>query len=317
MQSGMIIRPTADPAIDEQLGRIEADGITRFTLLGGSLRGAVIGATALCTRARINHGIGVFESLALSQALMGAALYAVSLKEGDRVSMRVDCTGALRGWSVEADWAGNVRGHLFVPALSFDRPPESFDLQPLIGSGTLSVRRFNDSGQSFGGVVELAKGRIAEDLVSYWLSSEQTKTALSLSVSFDKEGRLSGCTGILLQALPGAADIDLDDAQDRLAEMGSISKWTAEGKARDDLIRDWYGNFDPVFLERTPVSFSCPCSHERFRAYLKALGRDELTELVEKGPFPVEVVCHSCSSRYDFDRVELAEILKEHSASTQ
>lgn len=307
----MIIRPTDDPAIDEHLARIEADGITRFTLLGGSLRGAVIGATALCTRARINHGLGILESLALSQALMGAALYAVSLKEGDRVSMRVDCTGALRGWSVEADWAGNVRGQLFVPQITLDRPLSSFDLKPFIGSGTLSVRRLNDTGQSFGGVVELAQGRIAEDLVAYWLASEQTKTALSLSVRFDKEGRLSGCTGILLQALPGAADIDLEDAEDRLAEMGSLSQWTAEAKARDDLIREWFGNFDPVFLERSPVAFSCPCSRERFRAYLKALDREELADLAQKGPFPVEVVCHSCSSTYAFDRDEMLAIAEE------
>ncbi len=284
---------------------LEADGISRFTLLDGAIRGAIISATALSAQARANHGLGILETLALSQALMGAALYTVTLKDDSRVEMRVDCTGVMRGWVVDADVEGRVRGYLFNPQIVLDRPLDSFDLKPFIGSGTLTVRRSNKEGVSFSSVVELAEGRIAEDLVAYWHKSEQTKTSLSLSVRFNREGHLSAAGGIFLQALPGAKDIDLEDAELRLQELGSFSAELAEGKGREDLIKDWFAAFEPKILAETPVFFDCPCSRERFYSYLSALPAADRASLRDEGPFPLEILCHSCSSAYFFDREDL------------
>jgi molecular chaperone Hsp33 len=185
----------------DRLSIIESDGVTRFTLLSGTIKGALLSATRLCTTARIRHELGIIESLALSQALIGSALYALQLKEGFGIQMRVDCTGVLKGWNVEANWKGEVKGHLFNPLIPLDHQLDSFDLKPFINTGTLTVRRFSANGVSYSGTIELKKGRIAEDLTDYWLRSEQTASSLSLSVRYGRDGAITGACGLFLQAL--------------------------------------------------------------------------------------------------------------------
>ncbi len=182
-------------------------------------------------------------------------------------------------------------------------------MQAFIGSGTLAVRRYHGDRESWNGLVELAKGRIAEDLAAYYLKSEQIKTSISLSVRYNSEGHIVAAAGILLQALPGAREIDLEDAEDRLKELGSVSDWIIPGNKRAELISSWFGAFGPKFLQSKPVSFYCPCSQERMYSYLQLLSEHEKAEILEQGPFPLELICHSCSSLYQFDKEDIKNLV--------
>ncbi len=285
------------------------DGITRFTLLGATVRGSLLESTHLAGRARSLHGLGIVESLALSQALSGAALLSTTIKAGETIGLRMDCTGPVRGFSVESTWDARVRGYLFCDAIRLDKPLNSFDLQPFIGSGTLSVRRLAPDGDAYTGHIELVHGRIAEDVTEYFLRSEQTRTALALSVRFDPQGRIVGAGGLFLQALPGAKEVDMEDAEVRLSELPSLGTWFAEGKSRSALLSTWFDAFEVDVLAETPAAFECSCSRERFYSFLGALGADELWATLAEGPLPLEIVCHYCSRRYRFDRSELEQLL--------
>ncbi len=292
-----------------RLSALPPDGILRFTLLGGAIRGALAHGTAMACSMRANHGLGVLETLALGQAYLGGALAAVTLKDGSRLGFRVDCTGVLRGFSVEAWWDGRVRGYLFNESVALDKPLESFDLAPFIGGGTLSVTRFAPDAEPFTGHIPLVHGRIAEDLTEYFLRSEQTRTAVSVGVRFDSAGRVSGAGGLFLQAMPGVSDIDIEDAEVRLSEMPSLSDWFAQGKTSSAFLADWFGAFEPNVVGSGPLVFECDCSRERFAGYLGALPGRELRGMIDEGPDPAEIVCHNCSSRYYFSKDDLSGLL--------
>ncbi len=305
---GMIIAPITDPVSVDHLTNIAPDGITRFTMLQGSVKGALISGTRLVSQARANHQLGIIESLALGQALLSVGLLSTTIKQGTRLGLQINCTGPLKGLSVEASWDGNVRGYLFTDSILIDKPLESFDLQPFIGNGTLSVIRKDARSEPYTGHIQLVHGRIAEDLTEYFLRSEQTKTALAVSVRFDQEGRVSGAGGLFFQALPGAQDLDMEDTEDRMREMPSLGTWFASGKSRQDLLDQWFRAFEIEHVHESPVQFYCDCSRERFLQFLGAMGKAELDHILETGPWPMEIHCHNCSSRYYFPREEIESL---------
>ncbi|QQO08588.1 Hsp33 family molecular chaperone HslO [Breznakiella homolactica] len=305
----MIYAQINDPELEKGLALLPEDGITRFSMLGGTIKGALLAGTRMAVQARANHELGILESLALSQGLIGTGLASATIKDGDQIGIRMDCTGPLRGFSCEASWDGKVRGYLFTDGIVLDRPPGSFDLKPYIGRGTLSVIRKSPDNEPYTGHIELVHGRIAEDITEYFLRSEQTRTALALSVHFDQKGRISGAGGLFFQALPGADDTDMEDTEVRMQEMVSLGNWFAQGKSREEFLAEWFAAFDVQILARTPVCFECSCSKERFLSYLKALGPKELRDMAEKGPLPLETRCHYCNTRYVFSRDELESLI--------
>lgn len=301
----MITATISDPVTQEHLNNISPDGITRFTMLQGTVKGALISGTRLICQAKANHQLGIIESLALGQALLCAGLLSTTIKEGTRLVFQINCTGPLRGFSVETTWDAKVRGYLYNDALVIEKPLESFDLKPFIGSGTLSVIRKDEQGEPYAGHIELVHGRIAEDLTEYFLRSEQTKTALAISVRFDKEGRVAGAGGLFFQAMPGAQDVDMEDTEVRMQEMPSLGTWFASGKSRMDLLSQWFGAFEIDHIHESPAQFYCDCSRERFMRFLGSMGKQELDHILETGPWPLSVVCHNCGSRYYFSEDEI------------
>lgn len=300
-----MITAELDRELRSRLDALSADGLTRFSMLGGTVRGALLSGSRLVAQARANHDLGIIESLALGQALVCAGLLSTTIKDGERIGLRMDCTGALKGFSVETRWDGRLRGYLFCDGIKLGAPLESFDLKPFIGSGTLSVMRAGPAGEPYTGHISLVHGRIAEDITSYYLQSEQTRTAVAASVRFDAAGRIAGAGGLFLQALPGATDLDMEDTEDRMAELPSLGTWFAEGKTRAELLEQWFSAFEVELLSEGPVSFSCDCSKERYGAFLKNLGHDELRKMMDSGALPAEILCHNCGSVYEFSREEL------------
>lgn len=301
----MIVAPVEDSFLKTHLEAIPQDEVRRFTLLSGTIRGALVSGTHLVAQAQANHGLGILETVALGQALLSTVLLSTTLKEGMRAALKMDCTGVLRGFSTETSWDGKVRGYLYNPSIRLDRPLESFDLKPFIGQGTLQVIRKDPTGTLYTGHVPLVHGRIAEDLTVYFLRSEQTKTACMVSVSFDTEGRLWGAGGLFMQAMPGALDLDMEDTEDRLRELPSLGNWFGEGRSSNELLMRWFSAFEPVLFSPGDVQFSCDCSAQRFLQFIRTMPLEERRAMVEQGPLPVEVVCHYCNSRYYFKEADI------------
>jgi molecular chaperone Hsp33 len=307
----MIQAAIDDPALEARISALPPDGLSVFTLGGGKARGALLHGTRMVNAMRANHSLGPLETMVLGRAYLAAGLLSSTIKGGDRLALRVDGDGPAEGFSVEAGADGSVRGWLFRSPIAPREAIEDFDSASLFGSGSLTMTRFSEGRpQPYTGTVALKTGRLAQDLSAYYLESEQTRTAFALGIDFDREGRALGAGAIYFQALPGADDEFLAKVEEALAGLPLLGRYFAAGADRRGFIEEALHPLFPEIQGEKSVAFACSCSRERFADFLRSANDELLAELAEKGPWPVETVCHNCGSAYHFPKGELEEMLK-------
>lgn len=296
--------------LEARLRAHRRDQLYQFLLDYGGIRGAVLHATRLVGEMRANHRLVPLETLVLGQAYVAAGLMTVNLKSPESLTIKVDCSGPIGGLTVDGNAFGEVRGYLAqdpIPVAADRGVPR---LQDLFGSGTLAVtKHLGDGGRPFAGVVEMRYGSLAQDLSYYYAASEQTPSALSLSVAFDAAGGLIGAGGVFLQALPGARAEQVRDVERLLRQLPSIGAAFAAGETPDALLERAFGAHEPVIIARRRVVFMCHCSAARFQGHLGALPRAELQDLLEHGPLPVRTTCMYCNTTYRFERGQISALL--------
>jgi molecular chaperone Hsp33 len=289
------------------------DRLYHFLLDYGAVRGALLHAGRLVGEMRSNHELGPLETLVLGHAYIGAALLSVNLKGADRLKLQVQCSGPARGLAVEANAFGEVRGYLAEVPIPARSPVDPADLSPLFGEGVLTVTRCLSSARHpFSGQVALEGRSLAESLTHYFLASEQAGSVFQLSVRLDARGQVLGAGGLFLQVLPGAERDSVDRLEVLAHELPSVGTAFAEGLPAEELVADWFGPMNPLLLGSKRVAFMCHCSAQRFGRFLGALPREELADMLEKGPFPVVTTCSNCNSRYSFSRGEIERLYQEH-----
>ena len=307
-------RPLAGDTPAIRLRAHRRDQLYQFLLDSGRIRGAVLHATRMVAEMRANHDLGPLETLVLGQAYVAAGMMCVNLKSPESLTIKVDCSGPIRGLTVEGSAHGEVRGYLSripIPVPAEAGVPRLRDLFGT-GPGTLSITKHLRGGtRPFTGMVEIRYGSLAEDLAYYYATSEQTPSALNLSVSFDDEGHVTGAGGIFIQALPGAREERVQEVERRLRDQSMIGAAFAGGEEPPELLERVFGSHQPVILARRRVLFMCHCSAARFRRHLAALPRDELQDILEHGPLPVVTTCLFCNTTYRFGREVMAELLEQ------
>ena len=193
-----------------------------------------------------------------------------------------------------------------------DQPPENIKLRELLDQGVLSVTRLLEKAkQPFTGQVSLQHGTLAEDLAHYFLVSEQTPSAFTFSVQFDMDGEVSGAGGLFLQVMPEIEENKVSALEKILEQMPPLGRMFAEQLPAEQLLQDQFADFSPLILGTRRVAFMCHCSKSRFRRFLAALPEEELTDILESGPFPVVTTCFNCNSEYRFPRAEIETLLSE------
>ena len=63
-------------------------------------------------------------------------------------------------------------------------------------------------------------------------------------------------------------------------------------------------------LETRQVSFLCNCNRERLYTLLGGIEASEIQEMLDDNQ-PIEMICHFCRERYEFQPEELEKILSE------
>jgi len=296
----------------EQLEASSRDRLYSFFLDFGGIRGALVHATRMVNEMRANHALGTMETLLLGHAYIAASLMTVNLKGGDRVNVRVDCSGPAGGLSVEANAFGEVRGYLMENPIPLDHSSDTFELRDLLDRGILSITRLLEKArQPFTGQVQLEHGTLAEDLAHYYLVSEQTPSAFNFSVQFDSSGEVTGAGGLFLQVMPVTEQSKVAILETILRQMPSLGRLFAEQITAEQLLAEQFADLSPLLLGQRRVAFMCHCSKSRFRRFMAALPREELTDILENGPFPVVTTCFNCNSEYAFPRAEIEKLLAE------
>ncbi len=314
----MIKAQINDTELLNHINSIEKDGMSVFVMADGRFRGALFHGTSFVNQLRANHNLGILETMVLGQAALCGALMIPTIKGRGRVGLRYDTNGPAAGFSIEADSAGSVRGYLLQNPIPIEKELTSWDLSPFFGPGTLTVSRITEGSKvPHTGSVEIKHKNIAQDLAWYFSQSEQIHTAFNTSIQFDKQGRVIGAGGMFLQVMPsigGTKDskentIDQDElieaVEHAFSAAPSYGQWFSEKGNRDDIIYGLFREFNPTTVLERDIIFDCPCSEEKYRNAILALGDKEVQDILQNDSDPLEVICHNCGSVYNIPKESL------------
>lgn len=318
----MIKQEITDKKTLEHLANIEKDGMSVFIMADGRFRGAFFNGTELINQMRVQHNLGILETMVLGQGILCAAMMIQTMKGKEHIVFKYETDGDAKGFSVEVDSTGYVRGYLLNNPIPIDKPLESWDLAPFFGNGgTVTITRYIEGAKEpQTGTTEILYKNIAKDLTWFFLQSEQINTAFNTSIQFDKEGRVIGAGGLFLQSIPvyGGKKTDSQpkkEGQDKIADfanmaqdellqraenafraMPSIGQWFADKGTREDVVYGLFREFDPKVVVERDIIFDCPCSSEGFAQQIKYLPKTELDAIIAEDPDPIEVFCNNCGS---------------------
>ncbi|MCF6291337.1 MAG: Hsp33 family molecular chaperone HslO [Desulfobacterales bacterium] len=308
----MIKKQPFGNTLKEQLIASSRDRLHSFVLADQSVRGAMVNGVRMINEMRANHELGILETMVLGQAFLAAGLLTASLKGNEAVSIKVDCSGPIKGLVAEANARGEVRGYLKQAVIPVVKPVDPNDLSSFFGAGFLTVTRYlEDAEQPFSGKIALEHGCIAKDLAHYFLISEQLPTIVNLSVRFDQQGEVVGGGGMLLQAMPGADRDMVARLADRADALPSLGLAFVKGSDPESLVREHFSGFGLEFLDDFRIEFYCRCNEKGIQQMLLSLPETDRADILANGPFPLEVRCHNCNSPYQFQREALQKMFRQ------
>lgn len=287
------------------------DEMLHITLADGMVRGLLLTATGVVAEAAAIHCTSPLSTAALGRSLMGTAMLGAMLKQEEAsVTVTIDGGGPIGKIVCVAD-AESVRGCVDVPNLYMPlRPDGKLSVGMAVGKeGRMSVVKDLGMARPYVGQTQLVSGEIAEDFATYYLQSEQSPTLQSLGVLVNGDTVLSA-GGVLLQPLPGCPDEVIEQLEFRSPLMYDISRELCYD-SMEDLMNRWFDGLKPVILERKPLSYRCMCSRERMEKALIALGREELSRMIEDETDGAELTCHFCKRSHKFSQGDLIKLLNK------
>lgn len=271
--------------------------------------------TETVAEAMRRHQMSPTASAAFGRVLTGTLLLASSLKDFDRLTVKIESSGAIKGIVAEANADGKVRGYVKNP--NAELPPKAngkFDVAGIVGDGMFHVLR--ESGFDVGlykepyhGSVPITSGEIAEDFAYYLAKSEQLPSAVMLGVLLQNSAPfVKAAGGVIVQILPGANEHIITMIEDTIRHAPHLTSVIDENTTPQDLLKLALGEIDFEILEEKPVEFKCNCSMERAVSMVASLGEAEVENILEEDK-GATITCGFCNETYKIDEPRLREIL--------
>jgi molecular chaperone Hsp33 len=297
---------------------VACDQVRRFIFENRPVRGHWVRLEGAWRELRAHAGYPRIVSDLLGQAVAAAVLLAATLKFRGTLTFQLQGSGAVRLLVAQCTHDFRLRAVARFDAAAVEAPPgdagDGTVFRRLVGSDgriTVTVEADEERSMRYQGVVPLSGNSLAESLETYFASSEQLPTRVVLAAD-EEHG-----AGILVQKLPGAeAEEEEVIAAWQGAERG-IERLTApeilQSPVEELLMRGFAGH-DLRLFRGVPVRFECRCSEGRVAGLLRALGPEEVRDVLrEQGA--VTVTCEFCHRPYRFDAVDVEALFAEGSAA--
>lgn len=268
---------------------------------------------ALCTtnlvqEAATRHHTSHLASAALGRAMNGALLLAATMKDNERIALRLKGDGPIG--EVVADAEGtHVRGYVGDPDVFLPLNNGKLDVGGAIGSGNIIVTRYLQNAEPFTGYAELVDGEIASDLTNYLYTSEQTPSSVALGVLVNKEGQVIASGGYFIQAMPGCAEETLAQLEENISLTPYVTQLLELGYTPEKMIETIARGLDVTIQESIELSYKCRCSREKILGALATLGQEDISAMSQDEE--TEVHCQFCNETYKFSGEEIARLLKK------
>ena len=292
------------------------DKLIHGTAAGETIRFMAAITTDTVSEAVRRHQTSPTVSAALGRTLTGTLMLGASLKEFDRLTVKIEAEGEVGGIVAETNKAGTVRGYVRNPSVELPAKENGkFDVGGIIGGGMFYVIR--ESGYDVGlyrepyvGSVPIVSGEIGEDFAFYLAKSEQIPSAVLLGVLLQNtEPYVAASGGVMIQMLPGANEHIVTMIEDTIQNAPHLTSVIKNGAVAEDLLKLALGEIDYKILEEKDVKFECNCSFERAVSLISSLGKAEVESMLkeDKG---AKMTCGFCNELYTLDESDLQKMLE-------
>ena len=289
-----------------------SDKIIKFLAHEGRISVICANTTEMVEEARKIHDMSPVVTAAFGRLLTITAIMATEMKGSkDKLTVQLKGNGPIGVMIATANNKPIVKGYATNPVVELPLNEDGkLDVGGAVGhEGFINVVKDIGLKDPYIGIAPLVSGEIAEDFANYFVNSEQRDSAVALGVLVDKNGvRASG--GYLINPMPDATEADISTVEQSIFKAGAMSKMLDQNLTLEEIAKKITGDENVEIIEDDIVpEFKCDCSKEHMQDALMTIGKEELQDMIEKEG-KAELVCHFCNKKYEFNKEELENILR-------
>jgi molecular chaperone Hsp33 len=287
-----------------------SDYLIRATGFDGHVRAFAARTTEIVEEMRRRHDMWNTATAAAGRTLTATLMMGAMLKGNESLSVKIKGGGPIGQIVAEANAHGEGVAYVTNPHVHFELNDKGkLDVTRAVGTdGFLYVTKDLGLKEPYQGSSPIVSGEIGEDFTYYFVTSEQTPSAVGVGVLVNPADRsVLAAGGFILQLLPGTPDEVVEKLEERLGQLPQVSRMIGEGLSPEEILARVLD--EPKYLSRTDIQFRCTCSEQKVEKALVSLGREEMQSMIEEQG-EAEVHCHFCNERYHFEKTALEDLMK-------
>lgn len=288
------------------------DKLVRCISVDGTLVMMAAETTDMVEKSQQIHKTSAVTSAALGRLLTASSLMGSMLKgENDSVTLRINGGGPAGTVMAVSDSWGNARGYVTNPVVEIPLNSKGkLDVAGAIGTdGFLTVIKDLNLKEPYIGQTPIYTGEIAEDITSYYATSEQLPSVCALGVLVNPDLSIKKAGGFIIQLLPTAFDDTIDAVERCIAGIPSVTQMLSDGMTPEEICHRVLSEFELDVLDDSHPVYKCNCSKERVEGALISTGIKTLKELELEEK--TEVSCQFCDKKYSFSGSDITELIKK------
>lgn len=282
----------------------------------GFIRFYVANTTEMVEKAREIHQTTPVATAALGRSITAASIMG-KMEKNDNVKLTFQVRGSnlIKSIVAVSDSNGTVKGYISNPDIDILlKENGKLDVGGAVGKdGSLIIIKDLGLKEPYIGQANLVSGEIAEDVASYYMSSEQQPSVVSLGVFVDRDMKVEAAGGFIIQTMPGIDEDTIVKLENNLGKIKTASQMVRDGMSNLEIIEAVLEGFELEIMEESEIKYECDCTRERIEKALISVGTVELKKIIEEDG-KAELSCHFCNKKYAFDKEELESLLSEITA---
>jgi molecular chaperone Hsp33 len=289
---------------------VPSDEVRRFIVENRPVRGHWVRLESAWRELRAHKEYPEPVRELLGQATAASVLLAATLKFNGTLTLQLRGNGAVKLLVAQCSHDFRLRAVADFDEVAVAELLGGAAFRKLVGTeGRIVVTiESEEKNQRYQGIVPLTGESLADSLESYFASSEQLPTRVLLAADSERG------VGFLVQKLPDPANSDESDMkaiwEDAQRGVERLNTTDLLIRPVEELLERGFAAYDMRLFKGAPVQFECRCSEGRVSSLLRALGKDEVKDVLkEEGA--VTVTCEFCHRPYRFDAVDVEALFAE------
>ena len=250
---------------------------------------------------------------AIGRSMTATSMMAIGMKgEKDKITTIIKGDGFIGNITCVSNHTGNVKAcatnyNVDLPL----RDDKKLNVGGAVGvNGSLTIIKDLGLKEPYIGNSQLVSGEIAEDYTNYLLTSEQIRSAVGLGVLVDVDYTVKHAGGFIVCVMPFADEDTILKVEKNISNLSSVTDMMKDGKRPEDIADILLSGLGCDILSKKQVAYECDCNKDRIEKALISLGKNEIKKIYDEDK-KVEVQCHFCNKKYNFDENELLHLIKK------